>query len=173
MSRLRRPFLYDRYFFVTVNLLESRCDLKEEDFGRLAVCLARMRDKQRFLPTTWVFLPDHWHAIVYPPHPLSISRVMSALKVSSTTAVSMGRRERGELWQERFFDHALRTVKDYWDTVDCIHMTPVRRGLAMRPEQCKWSSFAEYAGASSTEQERRCGLAIDRVSLPTDEKAKI
>jgi hypothetical protein len=87
--------------------------------------------------------------------------------------VSIGRRGRGELWQGRFFDHALRTVKDYWDTVDYIHMTPVRRGLAMRPEQCKWSSFAEYAGASSTEQERRCGLAIDRVSLPTDEKAKI
>jgi REP element-mobilizing transposase RayT len=86
MSRLRRPFLYDRYFFVTVNLLESRCDLKEEDFSRLAVFLARMRDKQRFLLTTWVFLPDHRHAIIYPPHPLSISRVMSALKVSSATA---------------------------------------------------------------------------------------
>jgi putative transposase len=173
MSRLRRPFLCDRYFFVTVNLLESRCDLQDEDFSRLAGCLARMRNKQRFLLTTWVFLPDHWHAIIYPPHPLSISRVMSALKVSSTIAINKGRRERGELWQERFFDHALRTVKDYWATVEYIHLNPVRRGLAARPEQWKWSSFAEYAGVTSQEQEKRCGLTVDRVSLPVDEKAKI
>jgi hypothetical protein len=108
-----------------------------------------------------------------PPRPLSISRVMSALKVSSTIAINNGRRERGELWQERFFDHALRTVEDYWATVEYIHMNPVRRGLVARPEQWKWSSFAEYAGVGSAEKERRCGLIIDRVSLPADEKAQI
>jgi putative transposase len=173
VSRLRRPFLYDRYFFVTVSLLESRCELKEPDFRRLAVCVSRMRDKQRFFLTAWVFMPDHWHAIIFPPRPLSISRVISALKVSSTIAINNGRRDKGELWQERFFDHALRTVKDYWATVEYIHMNPVRRGLATRPEQWKWSSFAEYAGADRAEQQRRCGLIIDRVCLPTDGKARI
>jgi REP element-mobilizing transposase RayT len=77
MSKLRRPFLYDRYIFVTVNLLRSRRKLEERDFGRLAISLARMRQKQRFALTAWVFLPDHWHAIIYPPHPLSIANAMS------------------------------------------------------------------------------------------------
>ncbi len=110
MSRLRRPFLHDRYVFVTVDLLRSRAKLEECDFRRLAIALARMRQKQRFVLTAWVFLPDHWHAIIYPPHPVSISRAMSAVKVSSMTAINHGRNEKGELWQERFFDHALRTV---------------------------------------------------------------
>jgi len=48
MSRLRRPFLYDRYVFVTVDLLRGRGKLQEPDFGRLAIALARMREKQRF-----------------------------------------------------------------------------------------------------------------------------
>ncbi len=42
--------------------------------------------------------------------------------------------------------HALRTVKDYLDTVEYIHWTPVRRGLVKRPEGRKWSTFHEYGG---------------------------
>jgi REP element-mobilizing transposase RayT len=32
-----------------------------------------MRQKRGFLLTAWVFLPDHWHAILYPPYPLTIA----------------------------------------------------------------------------------------------------
>jgi REP element-mobilizing transposase RayT len=96
MSKLRRPFLYDRYIFVTVNLLRSRRKLEESDFARLAIALARMRQKQRFALTAWVFLPDHWHAIIYPPHPLSIAKAMSAIKVSSMVAINHGRHEKGD-----------------------------------------------------------------------------
>ena len=173
MSRLRRPFLYDRYIFVTVDLLKSRGKLEERDFGRLAIALARMRQKQRFRVTAWVFLPDHWHAIIYPPHPVSLSRAMSAVKASSMIAINHRRQEKGELWQERYFDHAVRTVKDYCKTVEYIHLNPVRRGLVKRPEQWKWSSFPEYAGVDAAEQEKQCGLTIDRVRLPADEKARI
>jgi hypothetical protein len=42
MSRLRRPFLYDRYIFVTVKTLPSRGKLKEQDYSRLAIALARI-----------------------------------------------------------------------------------------------------------------------------------
>ena len=118
MSRLRRPFLYDRYIFVTVDLLTSRRRLQDGDFGRLAPALARMRRKHGFALTAWVFLPDHWHAIIYPPYPLTISRVFQAVKVSSMISINLGRGEAGELWQGRFFDRALRTVKEYMETVE-------------------------------------------------------
>ncbi len=36
MSRLGRPFLYDRYIFVTVDLLRGRGKLEERDFGDLS-----------------------------------------------------------------------------------------------------------------------------------------
>jgi REP element-mobilizing transposase RayT len=78
MSRLRRLVLSGRYFFVTCNLLRSRRALEERDFGRLASSLARMREKHGFALTAWVFLPDHWHAIVYPRCPLAISGLLKA-----------------------------------------------------------------------------------------------
>jgi hypothetical protein len=56
MSRLRRPFLYDRCIFVTVDLLEFRDNLLSMDFERLAPSLSRMQRKQGFLLTAWVFL---------------------------------------------------------------------------------------------------------------------
>jgi putative transposase len=173
MSRLRRPFLYDRYIFVTANLLKSRTALGERDFARLARALARMRVKHKFALTAWVFLPDHWHAIIYPPYPLTISTVFQAVKVSSMISINVGRRERGELWQPRFFDRAMRTVREYMETVEYIHLNPVRRGLVKSAEDWKWSSVHEYAGVSGEEQERSCGLRIDRVRLPADQETRI
>ena len=173
MSRLRRPFLYDRFFSVTVKLLAAREKLEERDYSRLANALARMRQKKGFSLTAWVFLPDHWHAILYPPFPLSIAQAMSAIKVSSMVAINHGRQEEGELWQERYFDRAQRTVKEYAETVEYIHLNPVKRGLVAQPEEWKWSSFPEFAGVAAAEQEDRCGLTIDRVPLPADPNAKI
>jgi len=110
---------------------------------------------------------------MYPPHPLSISQIFKAVKVSSTIAVNVRLGERGELWQARFFDPALPTVREYHDKVEYIHLNPVRRGLVKRPEEWRWSSAREYAGVSAAEQERRCGLRIDRVSLPADENTRL
>jgi len=75
--------------------------------------------------------------------------------------------------QERFFDCALRTVKEYHRKVGYPHSNPVRRGLVKRPEEWKWSSAVEDAGVDGAEQEGRCGLAIDRVTLPADENTRI
>ena len=77
------------------------------------------------------------------------------------------------MWLGRFFDRALRTVKEYLETVECIHGNPVRRGWVKRPEEGRGSSAVEYGGVDSAEQERRCGLGIDRVRLPADQKTRI
>ena len=57
MSRLRRPFLFDRYIFLTVKLRPSRAWLQTPDDERMAACLARLRRKHHFDITAWVFLP--------------------------------------------------------------------------------------------------------------------
>ena len=44
----------------------------------------------------------------------------------------------------------------------------MRRGLVKNPEDWKWSSLWEFAGVSGEDQERVCGLRIDRVPLPFD-----
>ncbi|HXJ95676.1 MAG TPA: hypothetical protein VMT20_22770 [Terriglobia bacterium] len=165
MSRLRRPFLYDRYIFVTVDLLKLRTSLQGPGYQCLAQSLAKMREKHAFPPTAWVFLPDHWHATIYPRYPLTISTVLKAVKVSSMISINVGRKERGDLWQGRFpslrsrasFDRALRTVKEYHETIEYIHLNPVRRGLVKRAEDWRWSSALEYAGKARTNRSDGAG----------------
>jgi REP-associated tyrosine transposase len=172
-SRLRRPFLSDRYFFVTVRLLKGRALLRDADFRLLALALNRARRQRRFYLTAWVFLLDHWHAICVPAHPLTISQVLKSVKISSTILINRRRARRGELWQARFFDRALRTVKEYNDKVEYIHLNPVKAGLVRRPEDWPWSNVQEYSGSLQEEATRHPFLPIDRVLLPSDERTRI
>ena len=84
MSRLRRLVLSDRYFFLSCRVLPTRRNLSESEFAVLAQVILELRKQHGFLLTAWVFLPDHWHAIVYPSFPLTISRVLEAIKVGAT-----------------------------------------------------------------------------------------
>ncbi len=173
VSRLRRPFLSDRYFFVTVRLLKERTRLVDADFGFLALAFNRARMMHPFFLTAWVFLPDHRHSICAPVHPLTISLVMKSIKTSGMILTNRQRHETGKLWQGRFFDRALRTVKEYNEKVEYIHLNPVKAGLVCRPQDWRWSSLKEYSGVSATEQERRCGLTIDRERMPSDPRTLV
>ena len=118
MARLRRLVLSDRFFFITCRVLPHRGRLEEPEFECLARVLRERREKHHFLLTAWVFLPDPaaaGHAILFPRFPLSISRVMESIKVGSTLRINAGRKESGLLWQPRFLDRALRSVKEYYE----------------------------------------------------------
>jgi REP element-mobilizing transposase RayT len=185
VSKLRRPFLSDRYFFIIVRLLRRREKFTEPDFALLARALNRARALHPFYLTAWVFLPDPaaaGHRIGAPVYPVTISLAMErvartadfAVRVfSSMSAINQYRGADGGLWQPRFFDRALRTVKEYNEKVEYIHLNPVMAGLVSRPEDWRWSSYNEYAGMSADEQNERCGLIVDRVRMPSHPRARI
>jgi len=187
MSRLRRLVLSDRYFFVTCNLLRTRAVLNEDDFEILARVMQARREEHGFLLTAWVFLPDHWHAILGPRYLKGISLVMESVKVSSTRQINAERGELGWLWQGRFSDpaplplnifvagrrRALRTVKEYQETVEYIHLNPLGRGLVKASEDWKWSSVHECAFPARPQARQQPPLRIDHVRIPADERARI
>jgi hypothetical protein len=98
---------------------------------------------------------------------------MESIKVGSTLRINVGRKESGLLWQPRFFDRALRSIKEYNEKVECIHLNPVRAGLVKRAEDGPWSSVHDYTGSLSTVVSANRILAVDRVLLPADERARI
>ena len=113
MSRLRRLVLSDRFFFVTCRRLPKWRTLSESEFACIARVIQERRRKRGYLLSAWVFLPDHWHAILFPRYPLTVSAAMESIKVASTRLINRARGELGLLCQGRFFDRALRTVKEY------------------------------------------------------------
>ena len=173
MSRLRRLVVSDRWFFVTCRVLSRRGILSASEFGCLARVIQERREEHGFLLSAGVFLPDHWHAIIYPPYPLTISTVMESIKGGATKRINRWRGESGRLFQPRFFDRALRTVKEYHEKVWYIHLNPVKAGLVSRPEDWLWSSVHDYAGSIDQAPITPSGLSVDRVSLPADPRTRI
>ena len=156
-----------------MRLLKRRAKLTETDLTLLARAFNRARALHDFYLTAWVFLPDHWHAICAPLYPVSISLAIKSVKQSSMSAINRGRGADGELWQPRFFDRALRSVQEYSEKVEYIHLNPVKAGVVRRTQDWRWSSFNEYSGMSADEQERRCDLIVDRVRMPSDPHTRI
>jgi REP-associated tyrosine transposase len=173
MSRLRRLVLSDRYFFLSCRVLPKRSRLTEHEFAILARAIQQRRQQHGFLLTAWVFLPDHWHAIIYPGFPLTISRVLEAIKVGATLRINRWRGERGVLLQGRFFDRALRTVREYHEKMEYIHLNPVKAGLVARPEDWKWSSVQDYTGTLQAPAGEGSPIPVDRIMLPADPRTRI
>ncbi len=173
MSRLRRLVVSDRWFFVSCCVLPKRGRFSDPDFSCLAQIIRERRAEHGFLLTAWVFLPDHWHAILYPSHPLTISQVMESIKDATTKRINRFRGEAGRLLQPRFFDRALRTVKEYNEKVQYIHLNPVRAGLVSSPEDWPWSSVHDYTGSVNHVPATPSGLPVDRILLPAREHTRI
>jgi REP-associated tyrosine transposase len=140
---------------------------EDRDFALLADAIAASREQLGFLLTAWVFMPEHWHTILCPRGPAGISEAVKLIKQRSTHAIGMARQQSLRLWQTRFHEHALRTVREYMGAVEYIHLNPVRRGLVTRPEDWKWSSIHDYSPGGTSP------LPVDRVNLPSDQDARL
>jgi len=116
MSRLRRLLISGKIFFVTCNLLRTRLPFVGADFACLAEAIRGVRTRRAFLLTGYVFMPDHWHALIVPAENDTLPQVMDAIKVASMRRINSRRAKRGALWQPRYYDEIMRTVKQYKDT---------------------------------------------------------
>jgi REP element-mobilizing transposase RayT len=159
VSRLRRPILHSRFFFVTTNLRKGLRSFNDKEFDMLAHSLLRVRELVPVAICAYCFMPDHVHAILFPQEQTTISDVMMRFKVASSRRI---RPLRGRaFWQARFYDRVLRSRGEYDETYEYIHSNPVRAGLAQDPLGWEWSSarwFAERAGP----------IAMDDIRLPFD-----
>jgi hypothetical protein len=89
---------------------------------------------------------------------------MNSLKVASMQRINRLWRASGELWQPRYFDHAIRSVKEYYETLEYIHPNAVRKGLVRHAEDWLWSSIHSSGGRGPIR------LDVDRLDLPADER---
>ena len=98
---------------------------------------------------------------------------MESIKDGATKRINRRRRECGTLFQPRFFDRALRTVREYQGKVEYIHLNPVKAGLVDRPEDWPWSSVHDYTGNWHDAPITPSGLSVDRITIPADPRTRI
>ncbi len=159
MTRLRRLVASDKIFFLTTNLQRGLVPFTPIERELLCHTMAAVRRRRQFQLAGFVVMPDHLHLLVRPVPGEPISLLMQGLKYASGRRINVGRRSRGMLWQKGFFDRFMRTPQEFYETLDYIHQNPVRKGIAERAEDWRWSSASAYAGVE-------CIIPVDFIDLP-------
>jgi putative transposase len=83
------------------------------------------------------------HLLISEPQIANPSTVMQAIKlgVARRSLTSVPR----HFWTKRFYDFNLWSQQKESEKLHYMHQNPVERGLVVRPEDWRWSSFRFYA----------------------------
>ncbi len=143
MSNLRR-FHENGYIYFITNVTYKRQPLLVTNIDLLWKAFDLCKARRPIELIAWVVMPDHFHLVIDPGEK-HISTVLQRIKMSFA-AQYRNRYElhSGRVWQNRFWDHMIRSQEDMNRHIDYIHINPMKHGLAGRPLDWPHSSFGEY-----------------------------
>ena len=140
MSNLRR-FHENGYIYFVTNVRYKRQTLLVADIDLLENTLDACKSRCGFDLIAWVVMPDHFHLVIDPGE-THISTILQRIKMSFAAQYRKRQgMQSGRVWQNRFWDHIIRSQEDMNRHIDYIHFNPVKHGLAGRPVDWPHSSF--------------------------------
>jgi putative transposase len=151
MPNYRRWRIPGGCYFFTVTLLHRHGPiLLTDNIETLRAAVRGVQARHPFSIDAWVVLPDHLHAIWTLPRQdddfstrwrlikAAFSHGLPATECRSRSRLA--RAERG-IWQQRFWEHAIRNDADYAAHMDYVHANPVKHGLVAHPSAWRRSTF--------------------------------
>jgi putative transposase len=150
MPDYRRNRIPGGTYFFTVNLQDRDRPLLVEHIAALRRAVRRVHELMPFHIDAWVVLPEHMHTLwTLPDGDADYRRRWQAIKmafskrIAAGEALSASRRRRGErgVWQRRYWEHTIRSDRDYAAHMDYIHFNPVKHGLVSDVAAWPFSSF--------------------------------
>ncbi len=126
-------------YFITASTFQKRNILQSDRMAGLFVDgLLHYRQKQKYLLHEFVVMPDHFHLLITPRE--SLERAMQLIKGGFSF---QAKRELGfvnEIWQSSFYDRRVRDAEEYFAFREYIRQNPLKRGLAVKAEDYRYSS---------------------------------
>ncbi|WP_284163401.1 transposase [Frigidibacter sp. SD6-1] len=155
MTNYRRLRLPGATYFFTLCLQERGGTTLTDNIACLREAYRKTIAERPVTCPAIVILPDHLHAIwTEPADCVQFSERWRRIKARFSHALcdqfdpcdsKRRKRERG-LWQRRFWEHAIRSEKDFIAAMDYCRTNPVRHGLVEEPEHWPYSSFTRRMG---------------------------
>lgn len=165
---LLEPRIPGRAFFFTVTIANRRADTLTVHVDLLREAFRATHRQRPFAIEAIVILPDHLHAVwTLPPGDTDYAMRWQTIKTHFTRAMSqrgpLPRHANGEpqLWQRRYWEHAIRDESDRVRQVDYIHFNPVKHGYVRSVAEWPHSSFHRYVQRGALPPDWGGGLASD------------
>jgi REP-associated tyrosine transposase len=117
--------------------------------------LSEVRDETRLGVYAFVRMPDHFHTVTSLIGPSTVGGIMGRLKGRFACRWNRLTGARGEVWQSRFHERALRTERALESAVDYVHWNPVAAGLVAKPEDYRWSTARLFGDGQAESSSRK------------------
>jgi REP element-mobilizing transposase RayT len=142
--RLRPIFATGPLYFVTFCTHERQRILAKDEVHTAFVLFAK-RAEETFNVAVgrYVMMPDHVHLFVRGDYNLRLGQWIGALKQALAKAARLSR-AKGQIWEEGFFDHILRSDESYSQKWNYVRENPVRAGLVKSAADCPYQGQIVY-----------------------------
>ena len=119
----------DALFFVTVCCAQrDKSQLTQPAvFMVLAEATEQYRHAGHWRVTSFLAMPDHWHALLAFPNVDKMAKTIRDWKRFTA-------KQTGIMWQDGFFEHRLRSRQSAEEKWHYIRLNPVRKGLVATPD---------------------------------------
>lgn len=94
----------------------------------------------------WVLMPNHFHLLVTPESPGSLTGMMQALGRDYVRHFNRRHHRTGTLWAGRFRSALVDADEYLLPCMVFLDLHPVRSGLVESPADYPWSSYRQYVG---------------------------
>ncbi|MBY9066510.1 transposase [Hyphomonas sp. WL0036] len=147
MSNYRRLFVPGGTYFFTLNLRDRRSDLLVRHIGALRESWGEVVRVRPFETLAAVVLPDHMHVVMALPegdadYPARLRLLKSGFTRRLPAAEKAeGRKGERNVWQRRYWEHAIRDEADLDAHVNYVHFNPVKHGHVAEMDDWPYSTW--------------------------------
>ena len=130
-------------YFVTFITYKRHPLFRDDGAARLFLdTLFTLRVELSFLLLAHSVMPDHIHLVIVPHADVGLARTMQYIKGRFSRLHNDRTGGRGQVWQGRYYETAVRDEAALLRRVDYVEANPVKAGLATVPEMYPFSSAA-------------------------------
>ena len=148
---IRRFYIPESICFITsVTKERKQIFKKDKNIELFWRTLRRVGEYYPHEPQAFVLLPNHFHFLIRPVN-CSFSKLFQSLHKNFTLNFKAFHsiKTNLRLWQHRFWDHVIRSEKDWQFHLNYIHYNPVKHGYVSKPEDWENSSFKGWIEKSA------------------------
>src|SRR5262245_13935751 len=145
LRRLERVWIDSPIYLITTCTFKRRPILTREDVGNILIDEWRSaHDRHGWSIGRYVIMPDHVHFFCSAElNVKSLPIFMQAWKQWTSKRITREVRLSGHVWQEKFFEHILRSRESYGQKWDYVKQNAGRAKLVANSEQWRWQGEIE------------------------------
>lgn len=133
------------YYFVTTRCFDNKKLFANKDAVQIIFDALDWLEYHQYIECYFaILMPDHLHLVFQLTGEKSLSQVMKSLKGFTARKIKQHFSLNDPVWQEQFYDHAIREDEDLIEIMKYCMFNPVRAGLVENPlDYPHWRSKLE------------------------------